>query len=60
MADEKKKPDVEETPQDENPEEKASDDKQADENGSTILKTKQTHTKRKILVWVLLCLFFKV
>ena len=69
MADEKKKPDVEETPQDEKKpeasepkpaeekkeepakdeksEEKASDDKQADENGSTILKTKQTHTKRK-------------
>lgn len=60
MTEEKKKLPEEEPAKDENPEEKASDDKQADENGSIILITKQTHTKRKILVWVLLCLFFKV
>ena len=55
-AEEKK----EEPAKDEKSEEKASDDKQADENGSIILKTKQTHTKRKFLVWVLRFLFFKV
>ena len=60
MAEEKKNLPEEEPTNDEKSEEKASDDKQADENGSIILKTKQTHTKRKILVWVLLCLFFKV